>query len=91
MMAPSCNWATSVLGAPVRATKPTILPRVASSPPTTAVLGNGHVSVAAGLVLSARFSPLNFESRSPYAVWDVEVLSRSVIRAKFSIVGSALP
>jgi hypothetical protein len=91
MMAPSANWATSVLGAPVRGTRPTILPKVASSPPTTAVLGNGHVSVGAGLVWSARFSPLNIVSRFPYAVWDAEVLSRSVIRAKFSMVGSALP
>lgn len=65
MMAPSANWDTSVLGASVRGTKPTILPKVASSPPTIAVLGNGHVSVGAGLVWSARFSPLNVVRRFP--------------------------
>jgi hypothetical protein len=54
MMAPRANWDTSVLGAPVRPTRPTILPKVAWSPPTTAVLGKGHVSVGAGLVVSAR-------------------------------------
>jgi hypothetical protein len=53
MIDPSCSCATSVLGAPVSGSRPMSFPSVAWSPPGTALLSNGHVSLGVVTDVSA--------------------------------------